>query len=160
MCSNDLVVELLGLLRARQDNGRRNRGQRATAAFGVATITSKVAPDFTPARANIKSQDDQGALVELQALAITNQHADGYPLLGFSLRRTGDVTALIYYKKALDCDADHKGARAYLGELYVETGDLPKARERLAAFEKLYPQGCKEREDLENAVAAMPAKTN
>jgi hypothetical protein len=99
-------------------------------------------------------------LVELKALAITNQHADGYSLLGFSLRRTGDVTALTYYKKALDCVADHKGARECLGELYVEIGDLPKAREQLAAFEKLCPQGCKEREDLENAVAAMPAKTN
>jgi hypothetical protein len=66
-------------------------------------------------------------LVELKALAITNQHADGYPLLGFSLRKRGDeTTAFIYDKKALDCGADHTGAREYLGELYVEIGDLPK----------------------------------
>jgi len=45
--------------------------------------------------------------------------------MGFSLRQTGDYpTALTFYKKALDFDADHKGAHEYLGELYVETGNV------------------------------------
>ena len=52
------------------------------------------------------------------------------------------------------------GAREYLGELYVETGDLPKARDQLAVLEKLCPQGCEEREDLEQAIAAAVPKTN
>ena len=98
---------------------------------------------------------------ELKVLADTHQHADVYSLMGFSLRKTGDYpTALTFYKKALDFDANHKGAREYLGELYVETGDLPKAREQLAVLEKLCPQGCEEREDLEKALASAPAKTN
>ena len=88
-------------------------------------------------------------------LADTHQHADVYSLMGFSLRKTGDYpTALTFYKKALDFDADHKGAREYLGELYVEMGDLPKAREQLAVLTKLCPQGCEEREDLEKVLAA------
>ena len=37
------------------------------------------------------------------------RHADVHNLLGFSLRKTGD------YAKALDFDADHKGAHEYLG---------------------------------------------
>jgi Flp pilus assembly protein TadD len=42
--------------------------------------------------------------------------ADVYNLLGFSLRKTGDhPRALTFYKKALDFDADHKGAHEYLG---------------------------------------------
>jgi tetratricopeptide (TPR) repeat protein len=81
--------------------------------------------------------------------------------MGFTLRKTGDyTTALTYYRKALDFDANHKGAREYLGELYVETGDLSKAREQLAVLEKLCPQGCEEREDLENVLASAPPKTN
>ncbi|RTL71245.1 MAG: tetratricopeptide repeat protein, partial [Hyphomicrobiales bacterium] len=65
--------------------------------------------------------------------------------------------AYTFYRKALDFDPDHKGALEYLGELYVETGDLPKARENLARLEKLCPSGCEEREDLEKAIASAAA---
>jgi Flp pilus assembly protein TadD len=130
-------------------------------AFAVDTVTSKDAPDLTSVRAKIKAKDYQAAVSELKTLADTYQHADVYSLLGFSLRKSGDYpTALTFYKKALDFDTNHKGAREYLGELYVETGDLPKAREQLAVLEKLCPQGCEERADLEKALAATPAKTN
>jgi Flp pilus assembly protein TadD len=130
-------------------------------AFAVDTVTSTDAPDLTSVRAKIKAKNYQAALTELKTLAETHQHADVYSLLGFSLRKTGDYpTALTFYKKALDFDVNHKGAREYLGELYVETGDLPKAREQLAVLEKLCPQGCEERADLEKALAATPARTN
>ena len=130
-------------------------------AVAVDTMTSKDAPNLTSVRAKIKAKDYKAALVELKTVADTHQHADVYSLMGFSLRKTGDFsTALTYYKKALDFDANHKGAREYLGELYVETGDLSKAREQLAVLEKLCPQGCEEREDLEKALASAPPKTN
>lgn len=127
----------------------------SSAARAVDTVTSKDAPDFASVRAKIKAKDYRAAVAELKALADTHEHADVYSLLGFSLRKTGDYpTALTFYKKALDYDADHKGAREYLGELYVETGDLPKAREQLAVLTRLCPQGCEEREDLEKALSA------
>ena len=130
-------------------------------AVAVDTMTSKDAPDLTSVRAKIKAKDHQAALAELRTLADTHQHPDVYSLMGFSLRKTGDhTTALTFYKKALEFDVDHKGAREYLGELYVETGDLPKARDQLAVLEKLCPQGCEEREDLEQAIAAAVPKTN
>jgi tetratricopeptide (TPR) repeat protein len=130
-------------------------------ALAVDTVTSKDAPDLTSVRAKIKAKDYQAALAELNVLADTHQHADVYSLMGFSWRRTGDYpTALTFYKKALDFDADHKGAREYLGELYAETGDLVKAREQLAILTKLCPQGCEEREDLEKALASATPKTN
>jgi Flp pilus assembly protein TadD len=130
-------------------------------AHAVDTVSSKDAPDLTSARGKIKAKDYQGALAELKILADTHQHADVYSLMGFSLRKTGDYsTALTFYKKALDFDANHKGAHEYLGELYVETGDLPKAREQLLVLTKLCPQGCEEREDLEQALASAAPKTN
>ena len=132
-----------------------------TLAFAVDTVTSKDAPDLSSVRAKIKAKDFQAALAELGTVADTHQHADVYSLMGFSLRKTGDyATALTLYKKALDFDADHKGAREYLGELYVETGELPKAKEQLAVLQKLCPQGCEEREDLEQAIATAAPKTN
>jgi tetratricopeptide (TPR) repeat protein len=132
------------------------------AAFAVDTVVSKDAPDLTAVRAKIKAKDFKSALVDLNGMIDKGvQHADVYNLMGFSLRKTGDYpTALTFYKKALDFDADHKGAHEYLGELYVETGQMPKAKEHLAILEKLCPQGCEEREDLAEAIAAATAKTN
>jgi Flp pilus assembly protein TadD len=130
-------------------------------ALAVDTITSKDAPDLTSVRAKIKAKDYPAALSELQSLADTHQHADVYSLMGFSLRKSGDYnSALTFYNKALDFDGNHKGAREYLGELYIETGELPKAREQLAILTRLCPQGCEEREDLELALAAAAPKTN
>jgi Flp pilus assembly protein TadD len=90
------------------------------------------------------------------------QHADVYNLLGFSLRKNGDLkTAYTFYKKALDFDPEHKGALEYLGELYVQTGELAKARENVVLLTKLCPQGCEELEDLQKALAvADKTKTN
>ena len=133
----------------------------ATAALAVDTVTSRDAPDLTSVRAKIKAKDYGAALAELKVLADTHQHPDVYSLMGFSLRKSGDYkNALTFYHKALDFDADHKGAREYLGELYVETGELAKAREQLAILTRLCPQGCEEREDLEQALAAVAPKTN
>jgi cytochrome c-type biogenesis protein CcmH/NrfG len=114
--------------------------------------------DLAPVRAKIKAQDYKGALAELRDLAEDTQNADVYNLLGFTLRKTGDyTTSLSYYTKALDLQPDHKAAREYLGELYVETGHIDKAKEQLAALTKLCPAGCDEREDLQRAIAGKSA---
>jgi len=47
----------------------------------------------------------------------------------------------------------HKGALEYLGELYVETGQIDKARENVAQLKKLCPSGCEELADLEKTIA-------
>jgi Flp pilus assembly protein TadD len=134
----------------------------ASAAWAVDTPTSTSAPDLAQVRASIKAKDFKAALAELNRMIDNGvQHADVYNLLGFSLRKTGDhANALTYYKKALDFDADHKGAHEYLGELYVETGKMPLAQEQLAILVRLCPQGCEEREDLAQAIAAAQPKTN
>ena len=73
-------------------------------------------------------------------MAEDTQQADVYNLLGFTLRKTGDFkTSLTYYTKALELQPDHKAAREYLGELYVQTGNIEKAKEQLAILAKLCP---------------------
>jgi len=94
----------------------------------------------------------------LRDLAEDTQQADVYNLLGYTLRKTGDVkTSLTYYTKALELQPEHKAAREYLGELYVETGKMDKAKEQLAILAKLCPGGCEEREDLQKAINAKAA---
>jgi len=131
----------------------------ATHAFAVDNLSSRDAPDLTSVRAKIKAKDFKAALAEMQPMLATHQHADLYNLLGFCLRKAGDYPqAYSFYRKALDYDPEHKGALEYLGELYVETGQIEKARENVALLRKLCPQGCEELEDLERAVAG--AKVN
>jgi tetratricopeptide (TPR) repeat protein len=132
-----------------------------TGAHAVDNVTSNDAPDLTSVRAKIKAKDFKGALAELTPMLATHQHADVYNLMGFSLRKTGDYKqAYTFYRKALDFNPEHKGALEYLGELYVETGQLDKAKENVVLLKKLCPGGCEELEDLEKAVAAAPGATN
>jgi Flp pilus assembly protein TadD len=127
-------------------------------AYAVDNMSSTDAPDLTSVRAKIKAKDYAAALAELRDLAEDIQQADVYNLLGYTLRKTGDVkTSLTYYTKALELQPDHKAAREYLGELYVETGNMEKAKEQLAILAKLCPGGCEEREDLQKAISAKSA---
>jgi len=120
--------------------------------------SSADAPDLTSVRAKIAARNYAAALAELRDLAEDTQQADVYNLMGYTLRKTGDFqTSLTYYTKALELQPDHKAAREYLGELYVETGNLDKAREQLAALARLCPNGCEEREDLQKAISARSA---
>src|SRR6202451_844402 len=122
-------------------------------AFAVDNIESADAPDLTGVKAKISAKDYTGALKELRGIAEDTQQADVYNLLGFTLRKTGDYkTSLTYYTKALELQPDHKAAREYLGELYVETGNMEKAKEQLAMLAKLCPGGCEELEDLQKAM--------
>jgi len=135
----------------------------AQPAWAVDTPTTRDAPDLTAVRAKVKAKEWKAAIADLNGMVDKGvQHADVYNLLGFSLRKSGDPkTAYTFYKKALDFDPEHKGALEYLGELYVETGQLAKAREHVVLLQKLCPGGCEELEDLQKAIGqAGAAKTN
>lgn len=133
-------------------------------ALAVDTMQTKDAPDLSAVRAKIKATDWKGAISDLNTMIDNGvQHADVYNLLGFSLRKSGDTkTAMTFYKKALEFDPEHKGALEYQGELYVQLGDVAKARQNVAVLQKLCPKGCEELEDLEKAVAgaSSSAKVN
>lgn len=132
----------------------------APAAWAVDNVVSKDAPELASVRAKIKAKDYKGAIAELTPMLAVNQHADVYNLMGFSLRKSGDYKqAYTFYRKALDFDPQHKGALEYLGELYVETGQLAKAKENVALLQKICPAGCEELSDLQEAIAEAP-KTN
>ena len=66
---------------------------------------------------------------------------------------------MTFYSKALEFNPEHKGALEYQGELFVEIGDLTRARANAAKLAKLCPQGCEEREDLDQAIGAAQPKS-
>ena len=110
-------------------------------------------PDLTKARALIKAEDWAAAIKELKRLEVQGLNADVLNLLAFSQRKSGDLdTAYKNYQRALKINPNHKGAREYLGELYVQTGRMEEARAQLAILERLCPEGCEEREELAEAI--------
>jgi len=54
----------------------------------------------------------------------------------------------------LAIDPEHRGANEYLGELYLQTNDLAKAKERLNKLDDICYFGCEEFDDLKSAIAA------
>ncbi len=131
-----------------------------SAAQAVDTEQSTDAPDLSAVRAKIKARDFPGAIGELNGMIDRGlQHPDLYSLLGYSLRKSGDQkTAMTFYTKALEFNPEHKGALEYQGELFVEMGDLARARSNATKLARLCPQGCEERDDLDQAIrAAQPS---
>ena len=62
--------------------------------------------------------------------------------LGFAHRKIGDYeNAEIYYSMGLELDPKHVGINEYMGELFVVTNRLDKAKERLAVLKDC---NCKE----------------
>ncbi len=121
------------------------------------SLPNPTSPNLTTVRAAIKAKNYNAALAELKGMVVMYQHPDVYSLMGFSLRKTGDQKqAMTYYNKALDFDPNHKGALEYQGELFVELGQVDKARVNLTRLERLCPLGCEERDDLRKAIAAAP----
>lgn len=114
-------------------------------------------PTLADANALIRAKNWAGAIKVLkQIVAASPRNADALNLLGYSLRKSGDMkNALGFYQKALKINPKHMGAHEYLGELYVETGQLAKAKEELAILEDLCGNTtCEEYEDLEKAIKA------
>jgi tetratricopeptide (TPR) repeat protein len=130
----------------------------STANAASTTSISRDAPDLTSVKAKVKAKDYVGALAELKPMLETHHHADVYNLMGFSLRKTGDIKqGGEFYVKALDLDPNHLGALEYQGQMFVELGQLAKAKTNLKRLVALCPSGCEEREDLEKAIAKAPA---
>lgn len=116
---------------------------------------------YADAKSKVEAEDYRGAMPILKkVLAKNSRNADALNLMGYCSRKLGDFDeALEYYQKALAIDADHIGANEYLGELYLQMKDLPKAEERLKVLTDAC-NGCEEQEELEEAIADYKANNS
>ena len=70
--------------------------------------------------------------------------------LGFTLRKTGKLEEdEKYYLAGLKIKPDHNGINEYLGELYVNTGRMELAKERLAVLKNC---NCEEYSELKEII--------
>ena len=96
---------------------------------------------------------DEAAEHYREAFRISPANASAHCGLGALLYYRGELDeAIREYREALRIDPKHKGAHEYIGEAYLLVGNVPKAKEHLAALDKLCLFSCEEHRDLKKAI--------
>ena len=125
-----------------------------------ATAPEAADPDYLAGQAAVAKGDWKSAIGAFSRAAARHPaSADVQNHLGFSHRKAGDLDAAFkYYGEALRLQPEHRGAHEYVGEAYLMKGDLAKAREHLAALDRICLLGCDEYRALKKAVAEYERK--
>lgn len=85
-------------------------------------------------------------------------HPDVLTYIGFANRKAGNYDqAIRFYAAALELQPDHVGANEYLGEYYVERGDIDAAYSQLAKLESICNFGCAETDELRSWIVKAEA---
>lgn len=118
--------------------------------------------ELKSAKASLAGGDYAAAQAQLKtALAADPGNADLHNLYAYSVRKGANPDMQIvfkHYEEALRLDPKHRGAHEYLGEAYLMVGNPAKAKEQLAALDKLCLFSCEEYDVLKKAIAAYEAK--
>lgn len=88
---------------------------------------------------------DYPAAIDILRILVADEpdDADALALMGYALRKSGDpARAEGFYKRALTAVPNHLGALQYLGELYVEQGQLGLAETQLRLLEAACAGSC------------------
>ena len=135
------------------------------AAFAADTPTSPSAPavdtDLATARARVDASDWKGATDVLQkAVARDPGNADYHNLLAYSIRKGPNPNMDLVFKhygEALRINPKHRDAHEYIGEAYLMVGNVGKAKEHLAALDKLCFLPCGQFRDLKREIERYEA---
>lgn len=140
--------------------------------FAVNTFAAGGSPDPMPpwptdpqverVNALTARNDWQGAAAVMkEAVAKSPQNAEYHNLYAYTTRKGANPDmALVFrhYNEALRLKPDYRGAHEYIGEAYLMTGELAKAKEHLSTLDRLCTFGCEEYTMLKNAVAEYESK--
>ena len=95
------------------------------------------------------------------AIARNPSNADYHNLYAYSVRKGAnpDMSLVFqHYNEALRLDPRHRGAHEYIGEAYLQVGNLAKAKEHLSSLDKICFFPCTEFSDLKKAISEYEAK--
>ncbi|MFN3548750.1 MAG: tetratricopeptide repeat protein [Mesorhizobium sp.] len=96
--------------------------------------------------------------IDTLKLAYDAKHPGVFNMLGYSYRKQGKMlVALGYYEEALRLDPDHVLTREYLGEAFLQMGDVASARQQLGEIEKRVGRASAEYAELARHIAAFEA---
>jgi len=149
-----------GSFAANSGGGSSSSGGGSSSSSSSSSSTSASAL-YKQASAKADATDYRGAMTILdKIIAKDPRNPDALNLMGFCERKLGNTDeALEYYEKALAIKPNHVGANEYLGELYLELKNLPKAEERLKVLAKAC-NGCEEQQELKEKIEKYKADNN
>jgi len=126
---------------------------KSSGSSGSSGSSTSITTLYSQASAKADATDYRGAMAILdKIIAKDPRNADALNLMGFCDRKLGNTDeALEYYEKALAIKPNHVGANEYLGELYLELKNLPKAEERLKVLSKAC-NNCEELRELKEKI--------
>jgi Flp pilus assembly protein TadD len=113
-------------------------------------------PDWEPGIEAIQRNDWPTAITHLtQVVRNEPDNADAHNVLGFAFRNSNRMdSAFLHFREALRLNPEHRSAHENIGAAYLKTGNKAKAREHLAALERLCGRTCDEQKNLAKAIAA------
>ena len=89
---------------------------------------------------------------------INSDEADRLNLLGFTARKSGNLTAAgHFYEQALAINPRHTGALEYQGELFIQLGKIELAKANLEKIDKICWLPCNAERDLKKAIEKSTA---
>ena len=107
-------------------------------------------------RARSSMKADIAAALEILSHIKKQEQPRVLNYIGYTTRKLGDVDkGLDYYHRALALDPNYLRAREYLGEGYLQKGDVGKAREQLIEIADRCGNECEEYAKLEKAILAF-----
>jgi len=117
-------------------------------------------PNYTAGMKAVDSGNFMAAIPLLERVVERDgANADAYNSLAYAIRKSGDpARAISIYQKALAIDPKHRSAHEYIGEAYLELNDVAKAREHLAALDRLCFLPCSQYRDLKKAIETYQAR--
>jgi tetratricopeptide (TPR) repeat protein len=90
-----------------------------------------------------------------RATALDAQYYEAWNLVGYAARKLGDYDkAFASYEKCLAIKSDYAPAREYLGEAWLEKGDLGKAKAQLVLLQAYGETASADAKTLNDAIAA------
>ena len=115
--------------------------------------------DYAAGKKAVERKDWAGAVASFRKVVASEpNNADGYNMLGFSLRWMGKMDeAFAAYDRALSLNPKHTGALEYSGIAYLKAGQPAKADEQLAKIEKISGRTSEEYRDLAKAIGEYNA---
>jgi len=131
----------------------------ALAAGGLDSTPEETGPYADGLRAADDGNWERAIGLFTEAVEEEPESADAWNMLAYSQRMSGDIeSAFANYQKALAIDPDHKDAHEYIGEAYLQIGDVAGAEKHLEALDDICWLGCEQLEELREAIEQYKAE--
>ena len=137
-------------------------GTGPSSAARLERIAPIVDADFTAGQAAVKQKSWREAIAFVENVVKRDEkNADAWNLLGYAYRNLGEMEkSFANYERALTINPQHRDAHEYIGEAYLQVGNLAKAEEHLRALDKICWLPCEQYTELKEKVEEYKRKVS